>query len=152
MKKVLIISFITVLASCNQTGSSTQDESEFREFGAFYEQFHADSIFQIEHIQFPLEGLPAKADSTTMADGSFRWQKEDWKMHKGFDFESSEYEIQLTPITNSLIVEKIIHKNGNFGIVRRFAKLGDSWYLIYYAGLNRILERTEPSSDGVMEG
>ena len=36
-----------------------------------------------------------------------------------------------------MVVEYIVHKNGKFGMERRFAKFGDEWNLIYYAGLNR---------------
>ena len=43
------------------------------DFVAFYEKFHADSAYQMAHIQFPLEGYPAQADSSVLAKGDFRW-------------------------------------------------------------------------------
>jgi hypothetical protein len=36
------------------------------------------------------------------------------------------------------MVERIVHQSGEYGMMRRFARLGGQWYLIYYAGLNSI--------------
>ena len=111
--------------------------SDFSSFLSFYEQFHSDSAFQVEHILFPLEGLPSYADSATMASGTFRWQEADWKIMRPFDA-SSEFEKQFIPLTDVLVVEKIMHQSGKFGMERRWAFLRGDWYLIYYAGINSI--------------
>ncbi len=59
----------------------SEEEGLPPDFLAFYQRFHDDSLYQLEHIIFPLQGIPAEADSATIVDGRFRWQKEDWIMH-----------------------------------------------------------------------
>ena len=53
-------------------------------FMGFLDRFSSDSLFQIEHITFPLSGLPAYADSATIAEGNFKYYPEDWVMHRSF--------------------------------------------------------------------
>jgi len=107
-------------------------------FADFYQKFHSDSMFQVEHIVFPLEGLPNNADSTTVADKTFRWTPETWRMQRQFDFQVSEYKREIVPLTETLVMERILHNSGQFGMVRRFAIIGGEWHLIYYAGVNRL--------------
>lgn len=107
-------------------------------FADFYQRFHTDSLFQMEHIVFPLEGLPDHADSTTIANNDFRWHPEDWTMQRAFDFEMSEYKRDLIPINEWVVQERIVRREGGFGMVRRFARVGGEWNLIYYAGMNRL--------------
>jgi len=144
MKFIILLLFSgTVLLSCGQDkasapaagGNQLADLPE--DFKTFYQKFHSDSIYQIEHIVFPLEGLPDKADSLTIASGNFRWQKENWRMQRAVDFDLSDFTRKLVPVNEVMVVEYIVHKNGKFGMERRFAKFGDEWNLIYYAGLNR---------------
>ena len=113
-------------------------DDPFVEFMQFYRQFLEDSTFQMERILFPLEGVPTNVDSTTLAGGKFRWQKEDWELHRPFNVEGSDYEQQFMPFDEDLIIETIVHKSGNYASERRFAKIEDKWYLIYYAGLNQV--------------
>ena len=118
-----------------QVATSTSDE-----FETFYKRFHEDSIYQINHITFPLAGLPPQADSATIVNEDFRWQKDNWVMQKNFDLENEEFTKEFAEIGNSMIIEQITHKTGQFGMQRRFAKIGDEWQLIYYSALNRIAE------------
>ena len=130
-----------ILGACqpkDKSGGSSEISEKFADFEAFYERFHTDSLYQVEHIIFPLEGLPADADSITLATGNYRWEKDSWIMHRRFDQGSNDFEIQLTPVMDDVIIEKIIHKSGAYGMIRRFARMGGEWYLIYYAGLNRL--------------
>lgn len=145
MKYLTIILFLLFALACNDTKqmeSSSKIAEDLPEnlqsFAVFYEKFHEDSLFQIQHITFPLEGVPVQADSNTMVGNTFRWQKETWKMHKQFDLTTSDYEREFLPIGETILVEKIIHKNTGFGMIRRFAKLGEDWYLIYYVGMNKL--------------
>lgn len=136
--------------ACSSSEQEEQDSteattsSELSGFEGFYKRFHEDSLFQIEHIVFPLEGLPSNIDST-VNQATFRWQKENWIMHRPFDNVNGEYQVEFTPLSDKLIIEKITHKTGQFGMMRRFAKLGEDWFLIYYAGMNRLSER--PKND-----
>ena len=55
------------------------------DFMDFYMKFHQDSIYQMEHIQFPLKGMPAMAiDLAQDSINNFYWQEEEWKVHKPF--------------------------------------------------------------------
>ena len=149
---IILSGFLALVAfSCrNQSdrGPEAALPAEFQDFADFYERFHQDSAYQMEHIIFPLEGLPREADSITIASGAFRWQKEDWRMQRGFNLQSSSFEQDLIPISEGLIIEKITHKEGDLGMQRRFARLGEEWYLIYYADLNRLSAKPEISIEG----
>lgn len=138
------------LTSCHSVGDqerqnaapSTDDLPD--DFKVFYQQFHSDSIYQMEHIVFPLEGLPDRADSLTIAKGDFRWSKEEWRMQKAVDFDLSDYKRRIVPVNDVMIVEYILHNSGQLGMERRFAKFGDQWNLIYYSGINKFsIQRME---------
>lgn len=103
-------------------------------FETFYENFHADTVYQLSHIRFPLEGMPSYADGMEDDISKFRWQKEDWIFHKRMDDE--EFEIKFEVFDESLITEIIKHKSKQLAIVRRYSKSEGEWFLIYYSGLN----------------
>ena len=137
--------------SCRNQGEPAAHEqfpAQYRDFAGFYERFHQDSLYQMEHIVFPLEGLPREADSATIASGTFRWQKDSWRMQRGFDLQNSSFEQQLIPVSEDLIIEKITHKAGGLGMQRRFARFGEEWFLIYYADLNQMKAKGGISIDG----
>lgn len=153
--KLTHIAFAAILAlsvlSCRNQDKTTPESQlppGYQDFADFYERFHQDSAYQMEHIIFPLEGLPQQADSALIAEGTFRWQKEGWRMQRGFDLASSSFEQQLIPVSEDLILEKITHKAGDLGMQRRFARLGEDWYLIYYADLNRMKEKKGINIEG----
>ena len=110
------------------------------DFLKFHMRFHQDSLYQLEHIQFPLEGIPNMAadvdpDSLSM----FKWKKENWIMHKPFNY-SEAYLREYVLYSDALISEMIIEKQSGFGMERRFSKIRDDWYLIYFAGMNQITQ------------
>ena len=59
------------LASCSSAPEVSAPAELSNDFQVFYELFHRDSSYQMEHITFPLEGLPDYADSVDIADGVF---------------------------------------------------------------------------------
>lgn len=130
----------TTNASTSQTTTAAVEEPVVEElsddFSNFYIRFHEDSLYQINHISWPLEGLPAKLDS--IAGQDFKWQKEDWVLHRPFDPTSQTYVRSFDKISPDVIVEYIQDRNGQFGMMRRFARLGDDWNLIYYVAMNRL--------------
>ncbi len=130
---VILCSFIT-LNSCNSSDESLQVQDDFADF---YEQFLSDPEFQLAHITFPLEGIPSGAETRADLEGFF-WQKEDWQVHKPYDPRKTGFETEFVRLSDGLMVERITHKDGGYGMMRRFARLGGDWYLIYYAGLNEI--------------
>ncbi|MFN7116206.1 MAG: hypothetical protein ACK4TA_05365 [Saprospiraceae bacterium] len=123
------------VAACSGDPKPAADD-----FKTFYERFHQDAEYQLAHITFPLEGLPSDADADLLESGNFYWQEEEWELHRPFDVEHSAFKQEFIRFGDDLVVEKIIHQSGEYGSIRRFAKMGDEWYLIYYAGMNRIKE------------
>ncbi len=133
----LLLGVLTMTACKNRT--SEQNDAAASDFMAFYERFLSDSLFQIEHVQFPLEGIPDNADSTDVANGSFRWQRETWKMHRKFDPAATGFQIKLEEgLNKNLVTERIMHESGHYGMLRRYALMDGEWRLIYYAGLNSL--------------
>jgi hypothetical protein len=142
MRTFIISLSATLLLSCSP-GAGRQEtppasDIDLADFYAFYQSFHIDSAFQMAHINFPLQGLPANADSLTIAQRNFLWQEDEWRLHRPVDYENSDYQREIIPLSEDVVVEKITHRNGQTGMLRRFARMGDDWYLIYFADLNRI--------------
>ena len=107
------------------------------DFLVFYTQFHSDSSYQMAHIDFPLEGLPEYADSTILAEGNFKWQEDDWEMHKNLDARKEDFAQNLRVISNGLIFEYIpTGGEKKLWIERRFMKTNGEWRMIYYSGFN----------------
>ena len=144
LKYLLPVCFLCLIACNNQQQENTDDAIGDVElpngFSEFYQRFHSDSTFQMDHIIFPLEGVPDNADKETIDAGEFRWQRKDWSLMHPVDYQMSEYQRQFIPLTDEMVVERILHKNGQFGMVRRFAIISDEWHLIYYAGVNRLAQ------------
>jgi len=111
-------------------------------FIQFYDRFHSDSVYQMEHIVFPLEGIPAGLEDGIIPE-NFTWQKEGWKIHKLFDGSDGKYVQTLDEVGNALVIDQIKDVAGDYGMQRRFAKMGDEWFLIYYAGINALVKEEE---------
>ncbi len=111
-------------------------------FIQFYDRFHSDSVYQMEHIVFPLEGIPARLEDGIVPEG-FAWQKETWKLHKLFDGSDGKFVQTLDEVGNALVIDQIKDTAGDYGMQRRFAKMGDEWFLIYYAGINALMKEEE---------
>lgn len=141
MKYILPFALLFFFACKNQpkeTPAQTGDESLPEDFMEFYNRFHSDSLYQMAHIIFPLQGLPHQADAERLADNNFRWEKEDWKMMRSVDWQMSEFQREIVPLNSSLILERIVNPESGIGMVRRYSIIGNEWHLIYYAGLNRL--------------
>jgi hypothetical protein len=100
------------------------DDEMPSDFLPFYQTFHADSIFQLSHIVFPLEGK--RVDEA----GLTAWNKEQWVLHKPFSAMGT-FTRQLSAF-NGIVIEKIIDNSGQYDMERRWSKLSDEWYLIFY--------------------
>ncbi len=106
------------------------------DFNVFYRRFHEDSVYQLEHINFPLEGLPnTRGDWDTIPPERFFWQKTGWKIHHHMTDPGNNFQQWFEMKGDRMIEHWILMKGTNMYIVRRFAKLEDGWYLIYYQGL-----------------
>lgn len=132
---VLVALFAAFWFSCEQKKAPAppQDPDSFE---AFYQRFHEDTAFQMSRITFPLEGIPAFADSTQMYGGDFRWLRENWVPHRITDSLMQNFDREFVQLGDDLIIEYMNHKSAGIGMERRFGYLGDGWNLIYYAGMN----------------
>src|SRR5690606_39402780 len=126
-----------VLSDLNENASSEAAAmTGDKDFDTFYMRFHRDTAYQMAHITFPLEGLPPDAVNATESLESYRWQRADWQPHQLFN--DPDYARTFRNKDDLMIEETLRHKSGEFGMLRRFAKMGDDWFLIYYAAPNRL--------------
>ena len=102
------------------------------DFLTFYDRFMTDSVFQRQHIQFPLAGDPGMARPGVATTG-FYWEAADWKTHRYVA--DQPFQFAFVPVSEDLIIEKILHENGQFAAERRFLRTDDGWQLIFYADL-----------------
>ncbi len=132
------------ISSCGQkiktSDQEVNDQSEVDtlpdDFVAFFDQFHADSAYQMKHIIFPLEGLPATTGSNdTIVPERYFWQKDNWQKHNRFTDPGGNFDHWYLVVNERIIEHWIQMKGTNLYMKRRFAKLDDGWYLIYYQGL-----------------
>ncbi|MGA1583049.1 MAG: hypothetical protein ACO4CH_07345 [Saprospiraceae bacterium] len=105
-------------------------------FQSFYARFHRDENFQLEHILWPLEGLPAMADEQTLRESTFTWKQPDWVPHKLPTEVEGDFPMSFTQLDDGLIVEVIRQGTTDLGIERRWAEVNGKWMLVYYAGTN----------------
>jgi hypothetical protein len=102
------------------------------DFKAFYDRFGKDSVFQMEHITFPLEGKRRLLDSLDVVPDSFRWERRNWILHKTYDENNESFLRSWADIGGRIVVEKIQDNSGRYTMERRFGKLSSGWHLIYY--------------------
>jgi hypothetical protein len=129
MKNIFLLFLSLALASCGKMDKQNQSG-----FEAFYQRFHADSIFQMDHILFPLPGVPAMVLDGDL-DTTYYWQEGEWLMHHDFDAEALGYTRQWRNM-GSIVEEEICDLQGNC-LERRFMRDGDAWQLIFYKGMNK---------------
>ncbi len=144
MKKVfwVLLACIPWLWGCVRNSELPED------FEVFYAAFHADSVYQVEHIPFPIEGVPSFSDTLAAADPGFRWTMDNWQLHRSFSFDESEYTRTFTTIGEDIVVEQVVHQSGSFAMMRRFARMGDRWYLIYFADMNPVKRKQGVQIEG----
>lgn len=126
------------IIGCKQTPKTEQVEIplyETQEFQDFYQRFGKDSVFQMEHIVFPLEGLKSPTDSTIVDPDTFRWNADDWVLHGPYD-DATDYSREFIAV-GGIVFEKIADPTATFTMERRFAKLSSGWNLIYYRELGK---------------
>jgi hypothetical protein len=139
---IFTVSLLIFGESCKKKSSLNREEKGAlpKDFVAFYDKFHKDSAYQMAHITFPLDGLPTHADSSVFDNGGFRWQKENWRMHRLENFSDSLFIRQFDNPTEGYVLEVVKQKDTPFGIMRRFFKRGEEWFMIYYSDMNTIQE------------
>jgi len=99
-------------------------------FLEFYDEFHQDSIFQKEHIVFPIRGA---SDSVSIS-------KSDWIVHKAFDSMEGTFRRDINVFSDAVVIEVIQDNSGSFRMERRFGNTSDGWKLIYYDPMRQVGE------------
>lgn len=124
--------------ACKQSANHVpaSDQEVPTDFSDFYLKFHTDSVYQMTHILFPLDGRPA-SDTGRYADDAFTWDKSSWKLHNFEHFDPDRYHVRRKVTDSTLVTEFILEQASGIGIKRRFARFGEDWYLIYYDAMSR---------------
>lgn len=146
MKNIFFILLLvfTFFACNNEEQSQEVVNEEYMvdlpgDFAVFYKIFHEDSLFQMNRIMWPLQGLPTTDRGENIVNGKYYHAKEDWLMHRRMTKDTG-FTGSMKLIGEDLIEETLIDGNGQFGMQRRFSKFGEEWFLIYYSGLNHIAQ------------
>lgn len=140
---ILIFSFLALmLYSCgNKTVSSNETEDHLTVTGVpsgfidFYDEFHSDTTFQLNHIIFPLKGSFIRTDSTGIQKEDKIYDRETWAFHRSFVKDGSYN--QSYQLLGDLLIEKISDNLGLLEIERRWAPMDSTWYLIYYGTIQK---------------
>ena len=136
LKHSCLALLLLILGSCQTKQERKWSEGVFPEdFTEFYDRFHSDSLYQMEHVSFPLSGIPAL--QMQQMDSLYYFQKENWRMHRAIPDSAIAYH-SIEEIDEGIIEEEIGLEEKRVTIFRRFSKIGDEWYLIYYMAPNYI--------------
>lgn len=130
--------FLLLGMACKDSSptSSTTSSKEYltkdipASFMDFYERFHNDEDYQMEHIVFPLAGI--EQDTATLETHPIQWLKEEWLPHKPFNSYGGTFTRDFTNL-NGIILEKIEDTGKTFSMERRFSFMQGEWNLIYYS-------------------
>ncbi len=141
MKNLLILCISTLILgySCTNRSTSERQNGMPKDFTEFYQRFHQDSVYQMEHISFPLDGVPGISFRGEVPQ-NYKFQAADWKMHRAFE-DSLIYYRSLEQVANDIIEEEIGLDESGLMIYRRFVKLGSEWYLAYYMEPNFVQKK-----------
>ena len=135
---LLVVLFLT---SCRNEVKLPKQEAQglSEDFVQFYDKFHNDSLYQMAHIQFPLEGYPSGNLADSIKDvARFRWTADKWIMHHPLSPNDSLYVRQFEQPMPIMVNEVIIDKKTRYGMLRRFLKRDNEWQLIFYSDMNRM--------------
>lgn len=146
-RTLLFLVMCSSLWSCRQ--ASLPAEGLPDGFAEFYEKFHADSAYQMAHIAFPLAGVPDNFAAKNIDQDQFQWQPADWVMHHAYKEGETVFDRTFNVATDNLVEEVFRSADKSFAMIRRFARTGDEWRLIYYAGMNPVRQGGAPQGDSI---
>jgi hypothetical protein len=122
----------TEASGYNQEVAAPAEVMELPEgFITAYEDYHSDSMAQMQHIQFPLSGK-AKSGRDTI------WEASGWALHQPYNRGSDLFRRSFRPVGSALILEDIIAPKLGLHMQRRWKKEDETWVLIYYKELQKI--------------
>ena len=144
LKYLSVLAVVAVLFSCRENSNPKLGEATVTTvklpdgFEDFYQAFHADSLFQMQHINWPLQGLKGvMIDSARSGTETIWWQPEQWHLQRLDWVGTGDYEQEWSTLNDKLVIERIRAKSVPYGIERRFSKQPDgNWELIYYADIH----------------
>lgn len=138
MRIAILLIVVSFFMSCQPSTPEAEAPPQVTElpgdFLDFYEKFHADTNFQVEHIAFPLPGKPSPGE-LDFEVVNFKWTRDGWKMHKRLADDDDTFERKYRFLAPEIIQEFIYAPDYGFSMERRFAKMSDGWNLIYYADM-----------------
>jgi hypothetical protein len=101
-------------------------------FDSFNTRFHADSVFQLTRIPFPIDGQCVNDVENS------RWSKKNWEFLKtpvSLNADTAECRHSLI-MTDTLVTEKFWIDQSGFKVERRFRLRDGKWFLVYYDDIN----------------
>lgn len=148
MRIFLVFVISVVLFSCGQ-GDAEKGVMKAKavdkpsdDFMAFYHQFLSDSVFQMQHIAWPLQGV---TDTDPDANGNVKkvlteWDSTNWVIHHLVNFDdNAEFTRQFEVMGDEVVIEYIRTRAMNYGMERRFTRNdAGEWELIYYADMQEM--------------
>ena len=137
---IVLLIVIFTLMQCKNNGnnnsnitktSELQQEELPKDFVGFFTKFHSDSVFQLNHISFPLDGFIRSPESDSMIP--YKWRKNKWKLHNKFDNYDNIFTRKFYIFDENTVIEKITGIDSLFQMQRRFVKMHNGWNLIHYS-------------------
>jgi Domain of unknown function (DUF4348) len=116
-------------SASSETGNSAEELLP-ADFTTFYDRFHTDSAFQMEHIVFPVDGVATVQEGDMIKRIAIKHTAQNWLMHR--PVEGTDYVKSYQLLGDKLVEEVIRYSAADYGMKRRFAKMSGEWYLIYY--------------------
>ncbi len=105
-----------------------------QDFVDFFQKFHTDSVFQMERIQWPMQGEETVQVDSMRTKIPKTWTTENWAIHHLPDFQDGMFERKFSMLGEEMVIEVVFNKNIGLRQERRFAKVaGDDWAMIYYS-------------------
>jgi len=115
------------LAICAMSCRSARQAGASEDFYAFYDRFLTDSTFQMERVQFPLQGLKF----TEGNDSTHTWYREDWMMLKEPQLDGTPFERDLQLMGDTLATDEIRMDNSGFYFKMVYEPVKRKWHLVY---------------------
>lgn len=120
---LLLLALTLSVMSCR----SVKQQGAKEDFYQFYERFLADSSFQIERIQFPLQGLKFGDGE----DSTYTWTRENWVMLHQPQLEGTDFERDLKVMGDTLATDEIKMENSGFYFKMTYEPVKRKWHLVY---------------------
>lgn len=135
---LLFFSLVFVLSNCKNKPQAIQQSKSAadlpKDFLEFYQNFHADSAYQMAHIEWPLKGEKGVSADSALASRLHEWLPETWQLMHQPDTSMSTLKRSYEMVGEVLVIEKMSYPMVGFGFERQFYKEEDGqWRLIYYA-------------------